>query len=147
MVITQYCMLIGKNIKKVREAKGLSQKEVALTCKMDTGHYSRIEGDKSDLALSSLTKISKALGVDVVELFTADDVFKDVNSVDKTLMEKISLIELLDKKEKAVAGTAAHPNNPTKESREELRIKTPRVTAPRQSERPVERSGQKRNHS
>jgi transcriptional regulator with XRE-family HTH domain len=101
MVITQYCMLIGKNIKKVREAKGLSQKEVALTCKMDTGHYSRIEGDKSDPALSSLTKISKALGVDIVELFTADDVFKDVNSVDKTLMEKISLIELLDKKEKA----------------------------------------------
>ena len=27
--------------------------------------------------------------------------FKDVNSIDKTLMEKISLIELLDKKEKA----------------------------------------------
>jgi transcriptional regulator with XRE-family HTH domain len=101
MAITQYFMLIGKNIKKVREAKGLSQKEVALTCKMDTGHYSRIENDKSDPALSSLAKIAKALGIGVAELFTADDIFKDVNSVDKSLMEKISLIELLDKKEKA----------------------------------------------
>jgi hypothetical protein len=44
---------------------------------------------------------NEALGVSVAELFTADEVFKDVNSVDKTLMEKISLIELLDKKEKA----------------------------------------------
>ena len=31
----------------------------------------------------------------------SDDVFKDVNSVDKTLMEKFSLIDGPDKKEKA----------------------------------------------
>lgn len=41
------------------------------------------------------------MGVSLAELFTADETFKDVNSVDKTLMEKISLIEMLDKKEKA----------------------------------------------
>jgi hypothetical protein len=40
----------------------------------------------------------------------------------------------------------ANQNNPTKASREELRTKTPRVTSPRQSSRPVERSGQKRSH-
>lgn len=94
-------MQIGKNIKKIREAKGLASKEVALSCKMDSGHYSRIENDKSDPALSSLVKIAKALGVSVAELFAADDIFKDVNSIDKTLMEKISLIDSLDKKEKA----------------------------------------------
>ncbi|MFP5041653.1 helix-turn-helix domain-containing protein [Parasediminibacterium sp. JCM 36343] len=94
-------MLIGKNIKKVREAKGLSQKEVALTCKMDTGHYSRIENDKSDPALSSLAKIANALGVGVVDLFTADEVFRDINSMDKTMVEKVALLEQLDKKEKA----------------------------------------------
>lgn len=93
-------MQIGKNIKKIREAKGLAAKVVALSCKMDTGHYSRIENDKSDPSLSSLVKIANALGVSVAELFTADESFKDVNSVDKTLMEKISLIEQLDKKEK-----------------------------------------------
>jgi transcriptional regulator with XRE-family HTH domain len=93
-------MQLGNNIKKIREAKGLSQKEVALSCKMDTGHYSRIENDKSDPALSSLTKIAKALGVSLADLFSADEVFKDVNCIDKTLMEKISLIDSLDKKEK-----------------------------------------------
>jgi len=63
--------------------------------------YSRIENNKTDPALSSIVKIAKALGVSVAELFNADDIFKDVNSVDKTLMEKISLIDGLDKKEKA----------------------------------------------
>lgn len=57
---------------------------------------------KSFLALAyRQAQIAKALGINVAELFTADDVFKDVNSIDKTLMEKISLIELLEKKEKA----------------------------------------------
>ena len=94
-------MNLGDNIRKIREAKGLSSKEVALTCKMDPGQYSRVENNKTDIALSSIVKIAKALGVGVAELFTADDVFKDVNSIDKTLMEKISLIDSLDKKEKS----------------------------------------------
>jgi hypothetical protein len=46
-------------------------------------------------------KIAKALGVSVAELFSADELFKDVNSVDKSLMEKIALIEQLDKKERS----------------------------------------------
>jgi transcriptional regulator with XRE-family HTH domain len=68
---------------------------------MDPGQYSRIENNKTDIALSSIVKIAKALGVSVADLFTADEVYKDVNSIDKTLMEKISLIELLDKKERS----------------------------------------------
>ncbi len=43
----------------------------------------------------------KALGVDVGELFTANQVLTDVNSIDKSVIEKVSLIEQLDKKEKA----------------------------------------------
>jgi transcriptional regulator with XRE-family HTH domain len=68
---------------------------------MGPAQYSRIENNKTDPALSSLVKITKALGVSPAELFAADDIFKDVNSVDKTLMERISLIDSLDKKEKA----------------------------------------------
>ncbi len=95
------CMNLGSNIKKIREAKGLAGKEVALSCKMGPAQYSRIENNRTDPALSSLVKIAKALGVSVAELFSADDVFKDVNSVDKSLMEKLSLIEGLDKKERS----------------------------------------------
>jgi len=44
--------------------------------------------------------VEKALGVDVAELFTVSQVIKDVNSLDKSVIEKVSLIEQLDKKEK-----------------------------------------------
>jgi transcriptional regulator with XRE-family HTH domain len=93
-------MLIGDKIKKVRETKGLSQKEVALSLKMDPAQYSRIENGKTDPSFSSIEKIAKAIGVELSDLFKAEEVFKDVNSYDKTLMEKLSLIEKLEEKEK-----------------------------------------------
>jgi transcriptional regulator with XRE-family HTH domain len=80
---------------------GLSQKEVALSCKMDPAQYSRVEHNKTDPTLSTVVKIAKALGVSVAELSSANELFKDVNSVDKSLMEKIALIEQLDKKERS----------------------------------------------
>jgi transcriptional regulator with XRE-family HTH domain len=94
-------MEVGSAIKKTREAKGLSQKEVAIACKMDQAQYSRIENGKTDPSFSSVLHIAKSIGVDLSDLLRADDIFKDVKSIDKTLLEKISLIELLDKKDKA----------------------------------------------
>ena len=93
-------MNIGEKIRKVREAKSLTQKEVALSINMDQSQYSKIEKGKTDPSCTTIEKIAKALNVEVYELFIADEIFKDVNSVDKTLMEKIQLIEQLDEKEK-----------------------------------------------
>ena len=62
--------------------------------------YSRIENSKTDPSFSNVTKIAKALGVELSELFKSDEVFKDVNSYDKSLIEKLSIIEKLDDKEK-----------------------------------------------
>lgn len=93
-------MDLGECIKKVREAKGMSQKEVALACKIDNSNYSRIENGKTDPAFSSVVKIAAALGVPLADLFKADELFADVNSFDKSLMEKMTLVEQLDKKEK-----------------------------------------------
>lgn len=92
-------MQIGKNIRKIREAKELSQKEVSISVGMDQAQYSRIENGKTDPSFSTIEKIAKALGVTLSELFNADDIFKEVNSKEKTLMEKIRLIELLEDKE------------------------------------------------
>lgn len=89
-------MDIGKKIKKVRVAKNLSQKAVALSLGMDPGQYSRIENGKSDPHLSTVDKIAKALGVNLVALFESEDFFKDVHTADKTLMEKISFLEKLE---------------------------------------------------
>ena len=92
-------MEIGERIKKIREARGLSQKEVANKIKMDQSQYSKLEKDKTDPSVSTLTKVAKALGVQLSELF-ASDLLKDVNSYDKSVMEKISLIDSLDEDEK-----------------------------------------------
>lgn len=92
-------MHVGKNIRKIREAKGLSQKEVAISVGMDQAQYSRIENSKTDPSFSTVDKIAKALGVELSELFKADELFRDVNSKDKTLMEKLRLVEILEDKE------------------------------------------------
>jgi transcriptional regulator with XRE-family HTH domain len=96
----QLYMELGDCIKKIREAKGLSQKEVALSCKMDMGNYSRIENGKTDPSFNTVVKIAKALGVELYELFNVNSVYKDISTYDKTLIDKLTLIEELDKKEK-----------------------------------------------
>jgi transcriptional regulator with XRE-family HTH domain len=93
-------MHIGDKIKKVREAKGLSQKQVALSLSMDQAQYSRIENNKTDPLFSNVVKIANALGVEFSELLASDEIFKEINSADKTLMEKLRLLDLLDEDER-----------------------------------------------
>lgn len=93
-------MQLGESIKKVREAKGLSQKEVAVSCKMDQAHYSRIENGKTDPSFSVVVRIAKSLGVELPELFRAEEIFKEINSANRSLVEKLALIDQLEKKEK-----------------------------------------------
>lgn len=93
-------MDLGDILKKVREAKGLSQKELAGLLEMPQPQYSRIESGKTDPSFTTLERIAKALGISLSDLFKADDIFKDVNTYDKTLMEKLKLIDDLDNTEK-----------------------------------------------
>lgn len=92
-------MNIGDKIKKLRSAKNLSQKEVAVSLNMDPAQYSRIENGKSDPYFSTIEKIAKALGVEVADLVTSEDL--DVNTADKSLMEKLRYLDLLEEKEKS----------------------------------------------
>lgn len=93
-------MDLGDTLKKVREAKGLSQKELAGLLDMPQPQYSRIESGKTDPSFTTLERIAKALGISLADLFKADDIFKDANTYDKTLMEKLKLIDELDSTEK-----------------------------------------------
>lgn len=94
-----YKMELGEQIKRIRAAKGLSQKEVVMQSGLDKAQYSRIENGKTDPSISTIAKIAKALGISLAELFTLDDL-KEVQSHDKTIMEKVSLMESLNDKEK-----------------------------------------------
>jgi len=50
--------------------------------------------------VGTLERIAKALGVSLAELFASTDELKEINSQDKTLMEKVSLIEALTDEER-----------------------------------------------
>jgi transcriptional regulator with XRE-family HTH domain len=92
-------MEVGEQIKRIRTSKGLSQKEVIMEAGLDKAQYSRIENGKTDPSVSTVAKIAKALGISLADLFALDDL-NEVQSHDKTLMEKVSLMEELDEKEK-----------------------------------------------
>ena len=93
-------MNLGEQIKRIRNAKGLSQKEVLNISGLDKAQFSRIENGKTDPSFTTLEKIAKALGISISELFATTDEIKEVNSHDKTVMEKVSLIESLNDDEK-----------------------------------------------
>jgi transcriptional regulator with XRE-family HTH domain len=93
-------MKIGENIKKIRISKGLSQKEVTLNAGLDPAQYSRIENGKTDPSVTTLERIAKAMGVSLANIFATTEELKEINSLDKTLMEKVTLIESLPDTEK-----------------------------------------------
>ncbi|TRW95859.1 helix-turn-helix domain-containing protein [Flavobacterium gawalongense] len=93
-------MNIGEKIRQIREAKGLSQKEVALTLVMNPSQYSKIENGKVDPQFSSIERIANALGVDIVDIFNSDKIITDIDSFDKTLVEKIQLMEQLEENQR-----------------------------------------------
>jgi transcriptional regulator with XRE-family HTH domain len=93
-------MDIGKKIKSIREAKGMTAKEVISAVGMGAPMYSRIENGVNEPSLSTLEKIAKALGVKLSDLFDTDDKLADVNSYDGSLMEKVKAIEALSDEEK-----------------------------------------------
>lgn len=94
-------MKIGENIKKTREQKGLSQKEVVSAIGMGPAQYSRIENGKTDPSVSTLERIAHALGISLGELFAnTTESFKEINSYDRTTIEKVNLIEELSEEEK-----------------------------------------------
>jgi len=93
-------MKTGEYIKRIRNAKGLSQKEVTINAGLDTAQYSRIENGKTDPSVSMLERIAKAIGVSLADMFAETDEAKEINSMDKTLMEKVTLIESLSEQEK-----------------------------------------------
>ncbi len=92
-------MDIAKKIKRIREAKGLTAKEVISAVGMGAAMYSRIETGKTEPSITTLEKIAKALGVGLSDFF-APDATTEINSFDGSLMEKVKAIETLSEDEK-----------------------------------------------
>lgn len=93
---------VGKNIKKIREQKGLMQKEVAFVADMQASNYSKIESGQRDVSVEALDKIAQFFGMTVDEIIHFEDtqILTPVKVEDKTANEKVQLISQLDEEDK-----------------------------------------------
>jgi transcriptional regulator with XRE-family HTH domain len=59
---------MGKRLKKLREAREMSQAALATRAKISRGYLIRLEAGRQDPTLGMLERLAKALGVPVTEL-------------------------------------------------------------------------------
>lgn len=59
----------GANVRKLRQAKGLSQEAFADICGLHRTYIGAIERGERNVSLGNIEKIAKALGVSISSLF------------------------------------------------------------------------------
>lgn len=65
-------MVIGRNVRRLRVAKGLTQEELSARCDFDQRYISQVENGLQNLTVLSLYELSQALGTTPVALITPD---------------------------------------------------------------------------
>ena len=59
---------LGKNMKRIRAKKKMSQGDIARALEVDRGYISNIENGKKNPTLATIDKLAKVLGVPADEL-------------------------------------------------------------------------------
>lgn len=96
-------MSIASNIKRLREQKGLLQKEVATEMDLGVSHYSKIENGQREASVSLLDKLAKFYGITIDDIVhMGDEMPTDIVLEDKTTSEQMRLISELDEKDKSI---------------------------------------------
>ena len=93
-------------IKKIRELKNVSQEFVATQLGLSIRAYSKIETGETQLTINRLNEISKALGIDPIEVLGFDDkqVFNNCKQDGYIGINHINLPEkLIQQYEKTIA--------------------------------------------
>lgn len=67
---------LGQRIQQLRKEKGLTQENLSLESDISRSHIAMIEAGKRDITVSSMFKISRALGVTLSDFFSFDDLEK-----------------------------------------------------------------------
>ena len=63
---------VGKRIRELRNAKGLSQEKFAFECELDRTYIASIEQGKRNVSIVNIEKIAKALDLSVTEFFNSN---------------------------------------------------------------------------
>lgn len=94
-------MDIAGNIKRIREEKGLLQKQVATHINVSKSTYSKIEKSLREVTVIELYKMSQLFNMTVDQIINLEDVIpKAVVLEDKTEDERLKLIDNLDEEDK-----------------------------------------------
>ncbi|WP_269241295.1 helix-turn-helix domain-containing protein [Flavobacterium limnophilum] len=64
---------VGKRIQKIRQEKSISQQDLAAKCNFEKSNMSRLEAGRANATLSTLEIVSKALEINIIELFKFND--------------------------------------------------------------------------
>lgn len=63
-----WCVLVGKNVRRLRLLKGLTQEQLAFEAEIDLTYVGGIERGRRNPSLMVLVRIAKALGVSLPKL-------------------------------------------------------------------------------
>lgn len=87
--------MLGLRLKKLREAKGLLQREIAAKLEVDTAYISKVENDEKRLSKAHISILSKLLGVterELMNLWLADKVMSVIEK-DEYAEQAILLVQ------------------------------------------------------
>lgn len=65
--------MIGRNVRRFRVAKGLTQEELSALCDFDQRYISQVETGQRNLTVLSLYELAQALDTTPVALVTPDE--------------------------------------------------------------------------
>ena len=66
---SKFLSILGARIRKLRLKKDMTQNELAMLCNFEKASISRIESGQTNMTILTMVKISKALDVDIKDLF------------------------------------------------------------------------------
>ena len=90
---------LGDRIRKIREAKKLTQDELAFLCGTNQAHIGKIERGENNTTLEILARISQGLKVPLNELLNFDEDF--IVPYDGYTLKAIRYMEALPEKSRA----------------------------------------------
>lgn len=94
-------MDIGRIIKKIREDKGLMQKEVSSFLAIGNSNYNKLENGHRDLSVEELIKLAKLFHLTTDQILNYENIVPEEITLDnKPDFEKLHLINQLDEDDK-----------------------------------------------
>ena len=94
-------MDIGKNIRRLREERGITQQQLADLVNMHRSNYSKIEKGERELSISALVKVAKHFSITLDELVNMKGKIPQEEKLeDKTTLEQVKMINELEPQDK-----------------------------------------------